>query len=335
MKKMFVLSVLLVALMALFIPTTSAQDGGCYNLAQADCDYLNAASANTALATSFNQSFTLNVEVTGLEGLAMMAPGTPSSLSLQVAGEGAAVVDSADSFPINFNLPMSVVIDGVEATVRADIVDGVVYFGQEGQVVGIPLDAFFGALGLDMSALTMSGGGGDMLSGLGGMLPVNDYVNFERLADVDGASPFLFAVDISGMLQSPEIGSMLGMVGPMLGGSDSDPMLGMLLGSLPQIMEGLDLKLDVTQYVTGDNFVNKLTFNFDGSIDLDAILGALMGTPGGMGMGTVVIAVDFEVQLSQFNEALTVAAPEGAVILTPEQIQQIFGQLGGLGGMLP
>ncbi|MCL4255741.1 MAG: hypothetical protein KJ043_18435 [Anaerolineae bacterium] len=335
MKKMFVLSVLLVALMALFIPTTSAQDGGCYNLPQADCDYVNAASANTALATSFNQSFTLNVEVTGLEGLAMMAPGTPSSISLQVAGAGSLVMDATDSFPVNFNLPMTVVIDGVEANVRADIVDGVLYFGQDAQVVGIPLDAFFNVMGMDMADLTMSGGGGDMLSGLSSMVPVDDYVNYERLADVDGTSPFLFAVDISGMLQSPEIGSMLGMVGPMLGGSSSDPMVGMLLGALPQIMEGLDLKFDVTQYVTGDNWINKLTMNFDGSIDLDAILGALMGTPGGMGMGTVVIAVDFEVQLGQFNEALTVAAPEGAVILSEEQIQQIFGQLGGLGGMLP
>jgi hypothetical protein len=340
MKKMMVLSLMLVALMAMFIPTTSAQGTGCYNLPQADCDYINAAAANTATATSFTQKFSLNVEISGLEGLAMLSPGLPGSVSLQVAGEGPLVVDSADEFPVNLNLPMSVTVDGTPAEVGFSVVDSVLYLTYDGQSVGIPIIEFLNQAGLGSmlgdGAMT---GNMDSLGSLGSMFPVDNFIDYTRGADVDwngmSVSPFVFTFDVSGLLQSPEMSSMLGMMGPMLGGgAEADPTTTMILAALPQMMAGIDMQFDVTQYAGADNFIHKLTVNFDGTVDLDAIIGAAMGGGGqSMGLGVVTIVIDFDVELTQINEALTVTAPEGAVMVTPEQLQGIFSQMPAIPGM--
>lgn len=340
MKKLMILSVLVMAMLAMFIPATSAQEGGCFNLPQADCDYINAAAANTALATSFNQKFSLNFEASGLEGIAMFSPGMPSAVSLQVAGEGPFVVDTADEFPANLNLPMSVTVDGTAAEVGFSVVDSVLYLTFDGQSIGIPIMEFLNQAGLG----SMLGGGAmtggmDSLGSLGAMFPVDTFINYTREADVDwngmAVSPFKLTFDLSGLLQSPEMGSVLGMMGPMLGGgAEADPTTTMLLQALPQMMGGLDLKLDVTQYVGADNYIHKLTFNFNGTADLDAILGAAMGGGGqSMGLGVVTFVIAFDVELTQINEALTVTAPEGAVMVTPEQLQGIFGQMPAIPGM--
>lgn len=342
MKKLMVLSVMVMALLVMFIPATSAQEGGCFNLPQADCDYINAAAANTAAATSFYQKFSLNFDVSGLQGIAMLSPGLPSAVSLQVAGEGPFVVDTADEFPANLNLPMSVTIDGTPAEVGFSVVDSVLYLTFNGQTVGIPIIEFLNQAGMgNMLGDGAMTGNMDALGSLGTMFPVDTFINYTREADVDwngmSVSPFMLTFDLSGLLQSPEMGSMLGMATSMLGSAaESDPTTAMLLQSLPQIMGALDLKLDVTQYVGTDNFIHKLTFNFNGTADLDAMIGALMGGAGGgqsMGLGVVTIVIAFDVELTQLNEALTVTAPEGAVMLTPEQLQGIFGQMPAIPGM--
>ncbi|MCU0481033.1 MAG: hypothetical protein MUE54_07455 [Anaerolineae bacterium] len=339
MKKLMVLSVMVMALLVMFIPATSAQEGGCYNLPQADCDYINAAAANTAAATSFYQKFSLNFEVSGLQGIAMLSPGLPSAISFQVAGEGAFVVDTADEFPANLNLPMSVTIDGTPAEVGFSVVDSVLYFSFNGQTFGVPILDFLNEMGAgDLLNTDTMNSNVDALGGMGSMFPVDSFINYTREGDVDwngmSVSPFMLTFDLSGLLQSPEVGSLLGMAAPMLGGgAEADPTLTMLLQAIPQLMGALDLKLDVTQYVGTDNFIHKLTFNFNGTADLDTMIGALMGGAGGgqsMGLGVVTIAIAFDVELTQINEALTVTAPEGAVILSPEQVQDILGQLGGI-----
>lgn len=342
MKKLMVLSVMVMALLVMFIPATNAQEGGCFNLPQADCDYINAAAANTAVATSFYQKFSLNFEVSGLQGIAMLSPGLPSAISLQVAGEGPFVIDTADEFPANLNLPMSVTIDGTPAEVGFSVVDSVLYLTFDGQSIGIPIVEFLNQAGLgDALGAGAMDTNVDALGSLGMMFPVDSFINYTREGDVDwngmSVSPFKLTFDLSGLLQSPEIGSLLGMAGPMLGGgAEADPTLTMLLQALPQIMGALDLNLDVTQYVGTDNFIHKLTFNFNGTADLDAMIGALMGGAGGgqsMGLGVVTIAIAFDVELTQINETLTVTAPEGAVMLSPEQMEGIFGQLPAIPGM--
>ena len=336
MKKMFVLSLLLVALMGLFIPTTSAQMGGtvdpCLGLSQADCAVINNATANMATVTSFVQTFTLNVEMSGFE-----LPDNASALTLQVAGSGPV---SMSATGLNLNLPMTATVGGVTAEVGFHVVDDVVYLAIPDGVIGIQ-----GATELAASFLgSQLGGSADMLGGMGGMmspdmllsfLPVSDYLSHVRGADTSvmgmNLSPFVFTADISGMINSPEVSMIISSIGPMLGGMGGTSLPAeatAALQALPALLQSLTLQFDVTQYVGSDNYIHKVSFNLNFAIDPTTLASVVPGGIEGV-TGPISVVVNFDVELTELNQPQTVTAPEGAIILTAEQL------MGMVGGMLP
>ncbi|PJF30321.1 MAG: hypothetical protein CUN52_04260 [Phototrophicales bacterium] len=335
MKKMFVLSLLLGALMALFIPTTSAQMGGpvdlCFGLSQADCAVINNATANMATVTSFVQTFTLNVEMSGFE-----MPDMSNSMSFQVTGSGPV---SLTSTGLNLNLPMTATIGGMPAEVGFHVVDDVVYLALPEGVIGIQ-----GATELAAAFLGDTLGSADALGSMGSMLspdmllsflPVNDYITHVRQADTSvmgmTLSPFVFSADISGMINSPEVSMLISSIGPMLGGmggADVPAEVGAALQALPTLLQSLNLKFDATQYVGSDNYIHKLTFNFNFAIDPTTLAGMVPGGIPGV-TGPITMAIKFDVELTEINQPQTITAPEGATIFTAEQL------MGMLGGMLP
>src|SRR5688500_1819991 len=68
MKLRTFLQTSLVALLVAMAGLVSAQDSDCLNLPAADCEYLNTAAANSAaaLTSSFQQEFTIDLNVSGV-----------------------------------------------------------------------------------------------------------------------------------------------------------------------------------------------------------------------------------------------------------------------------
>jgi hypothetical protein len=371
-KKVLVLSFLLVSMMALFVSSTSAQMGDlggmmgdtCFGLSEADCAVINSASENMLTVTSFGQTFTLNVQMSGIQ-----SPDMPTDVSLQASGTGPVMMVMVEETMIpNFNLPMTATFNGTTSDVSFHLVDGFAYLGIPGRTVGFAIENLGDMGGMmgggtgdmpdmpempevpgmpempDLGNMGDLGGMGGMLGGMLGSLPIGDYISYTRLPDADvngmSLSPFYFNADVSGLLQSPEVSGLLSFIGPMLqgmGGGNSEIEIPAetlaILEALPTLLESLVIQFDVTQYVGQDNFIHKLTFNANVNVDMSAIAAIMPEAVEGMS-GVVSVVINFDVELSGINQPVTVTAPEGAEILTEEQLKEFFEQFGPLGGML-
>lgn len=333
MKKMFVVSLLLAALMALFVPTTSAQMGGtfdpCFGLSQADCAVINNATANMATVTSFVQTFKLKVEMSGFE-----MPDMSSNLDFQVTGSGPVSLTRSG---LNLNLPMTVSFSGQTAEVGFHVVDDIVYLALPEGVVGIQGATQLAetVIGSSMGgSMDMLGGMGDMMSldMLGSFLPINQYFTHVRKPDTNvmgmTLSPFVFTADIGGMIKSPEVSMIISSLIPMLsggmGGADLPAEVGDVMQALPNLLRSLDFKFDATQYVGADNYIHKLTFNMIFAFDPTTLESLVPDGLGDVG-GPFRMVINFDVELTQINQPQTVVAPEGAVIVTADQILDIIG----------
>lgn len=349
MKK-FVLAFCMILILALAIaPAASAQDAGCFSLSAEDCAIINSATANSDNITAFNMDFSLNFTASGLEALAMLSPGLPSTASFNVVGSGPLVMVEEAEIPLAMRLDMTVNADLGPSMQLADlqipfaIVDGYVYFPMNEEIVGIPVSPE------DLAELTEAAGAGavdpnmllqsaDMsaMAGLGeAFAGMEAYVNYVRLPDEDlmgqTAYPFELTFDLGALLNSPEFAQLLEMVGGLAGGIEG--MEGMDLSSLmpmlTPIFQGTESKMVITQWVgADDNFIHQFAFNWGLKMDISA----LMGSPAGS-MAPIDANLSFTVSLSDINAELSVAAPEGARQLSQEEADALFNALGGSGGM--
>lgn len=346
-----ILAVVLVLMLALSIaPLAGAQDAGCFNLSAEDCEIINGASMNTRTITSFNQDFSINFTVSGLEVLAMLAPELPSALEFSVAGSGPLVVNPGNAEnPIELGLDMVVnAFDGTNALENVElpfiITDGVVYTLGNGEIIGIPVEnaddaelPLVGGIDTDMTLNNIGDLLGDDFDGLlnpsgTDLGSFGDALNYVRLADESMMGqtmyPFQFLIDVDAVLNSPEILGVLNQAGGLLGdGAEADPMTAMALQLIPTLLAGVESDVMVTQYVgADDNFIHRLTFDLNFAIDLGVLAG---GAAGGAGSGAQIppLAVDltFDVSLSDINSSFDVVAPEGARILSEEEVNDLFG----------
>ncbi|MEQ8677701.1 MAG: hypothetical protein RLP44_04175 [Aggregatilineales bacterium] len=349
----------LVFLLALSIaPLVSAQDNTCYNLSAADCETINSASANTYTITSFNQTFSVDLNITGLEVAAMFAPEIPGSISFNVDGSGPFVILPGSEVPVELALDMvvnsSMGVDSLSnVSVPFALVGDYLYIPGTGETLGLPLSAFddgdlpvvgelpsgagvtnFGSLlGLDAMSVDSVNPSGTDLTG---------FINYVRLPDQDlmGQTmyPFQFNVDVDAILNSPDFMAMINSVSGMLGasGAEADPTVGIVLQLIPTLLAGVDSDVVITQYVgANDNFIHKLTFDFGFAIDL----GVLAGATGGDSAQIPPVNIDltFDVELSDINQVSSVNAPANARLLSEEEArafaEQGMGMLDGLGAM--
>lgn len=362
MKKL--LSFVLVIMLVLLVPAVAAQDGDsiCFNLSAEDCAILTAASASTDTITSFNQTFYIDFSLTGLS----LLTGGPDAVTANISGFGPFVVGASGDLPFAFSLDMDVALDdgmdSINVSLPFAIVDGILYtlFGDE--VVGIPLDEE----ALDMLDLGDLTGGlldldaDDLLGSPGMMAPTNlgelfgtddagmevddfvlNYLDHQRLPDAmmmgQTMYPFALTLDLTGMIRSPEvqelINELLGFA-DMLGGMGNDdmmadPMLGMMLGIVPMLLEGIEGQFAITQYVSADSgYISKLTVDLDLALDLGLLFG--MGAPqeGMPEFPPIVVDLTFDVELTDINENLVVTAPEGARMITPAELEAMSMGMG-------
>ncbi len=153
------------------------------------------------------------------------------------------------------------------------------------------------------------------------------FISLERLADEDvlgqAMSPFSLSVDFGPLFASQEFQAVLQQA--MSSAAESDPNSAQMGMMIPMLLSGVTLTVDVTEWVGSDQFIHKLSLDVNGSLDL----ATLMQAGGSQSQNApqippITFALHFEVTLDQLNGTFDIAAPEGATILTDEQLQLLM-----------
>jgi hypothetical protein len=337
-KRILSLAVILVLAFSL-VPGVAAQSDGCFQLSADDCALLNAATSNTNTITSFNHRIVIDFSLSGLSDLDV------PDITASAAGGGALVIVPGAEVPVLVRIDLDAnVVEGAETIFSGPVVfaltEDYLYFPLDDELVGVPLTeevlaqldfddltgGLAGSIEPGMSDVTSLGdlfdfGDDDM--GLDGTDElVMAYVNLSRLNDAqvmgETMHPFRFAFDVGAFLNSDEFMEVIGMLA-MFGMSEQEELQEMMM-FLPMFFQDLESELALTRYVgAADNYVRKLTLEFGLSMNL----GMLFGDPT---MDPVVVNLLLDVEMSDINQVTTVAAPEGARLLSPEEANQLMGQ---------
>jgi hypothetical protein len=303
MKK-YTLMLLLAALILAIVPVVSAQDT--LGASQEDYDLWTTANANTAEVETLTYGFTATVTATGMGN---------SNVDANISGSG--VLDTNADAP-QFQLDVTgTVVQGEETTpVNASIrlVDDTIYANQNdegwkgqpaedflGQLSGFGLPVDPSSLGSgDVSELSQNPMLGDIMSGLGDVQP-SEFLTLTS-ADQNGLKELTLTVDVAKLVASPAVAPLFGaMMGGMGGGQEMtaaqlQQMQGMMAGMLGTAEISLSEVID-----PATQLVQQVTFNCN--IPLDAIIG-----PG------AAVAINFQLNLSNFDQPVTVEAPADAVM---------------------
>jgi hypothetical protein len=335
----FVLAALLLAL----VPATFAQET--FGLSDTDFQLMTTANAMSTAAQSFDYDFTFTVNAAGGD----MA----SNAYLMVTGNGEA---GQDAFSIALNVAGTVDDENVLAALEARIVGDMLYVnvqnpttGESSGWIGMSLsdlgttlsqgfmEGFMedNPLGLDPAAAEQAAQGdfssimqmegvAEAMQALATLDPA-EFVAMSRLGDetVNGANTAHFStnVDLRGLLQSEAFISLAGMAITMNQAEEGSPtpepeqVNAMATGAMAMIAAGIEqLDLNFDQYVgLDDGFVHRAVLNF--GLNVDPTTFGSEGDP-------VTLALNFDINLSEYNQPINVAVPEGAQIIDMDDVME-------------
>lgn len=168
----------------------------------------------------------------------------------------------------------------------------------------------------------------DMMSMFANMEFVNDHITVTRAADVtvDGntAAVFNMSIDLGGLFSDPAYQEMLlGQIESMtesMGGSDMPSQGDMddILKLYSTLFDGLDF--NTTQTIgLEDHYVYQTAMTLDWALDLNSMAEAF-GETSSTNMLPINISFDFEANLSQFNNAPEITAPEDAQMVPLDEL---------------
>lgn len=307
---------LLVALGLVFGLTfgaVSAQDP-CFGLAQADCDVISQATANTfATVQSFYQNWSIEFSVTGL-------PDT--TLTFNAQGEGPVVFDMAGAFPLITDQKIAVQANDGSQVINAEVglvlVDGKLYISdgsgwmgvdlvaaaQNPQALGLP-DNVAGLLGGDMSGATEDPTTAALLGQADTLMPLlmdlsatPGFTKYERAGD-----SFTFTVDLLPLLRNPSFGQIMQALSTT---SPDVAQVAQLAQLIPMLLQN-GVITTVQKLDAANNVVTGLVFTTDLSINGQMISSQLTEP--------VVVKLVFMVDISDPNGTFSVSAPEGAQLM--------------------
>ncbi len=149
----------------------------------------------------------------------------------------------------------------------------------------------------------------------------NEFVVLERGDDMDGMAIFTTSLDIAGLLSSPmfsELVSQLVASGAIEGVSSAD--VEQLLPMLPMVAPMLGLTVEGSQAIGLEDFMvynttSEIIWDLAGLGQMAAMSGADLGLGADAGLSLIVSVDD-----SDFGADQGIAAPEGAAMLTAEQV---------------
>lgn len=305
--KFRIASLLLVIIMMLgMVVSVNAQDG-CFGLSADDCAIIQGANANMANVTSFNQSYLFSLSVTGISAL----DPTASDLKITSDGNGPIVLGGEGQVPLSMQMLVNGAVEGPESqsgSIEFVITGDKLYLNVPGSGSWVSVDlvkalesqgATFDPAQFDtaMSGLMSP----EAMAGLAQIASIPGFITYERLADENGNIPFSLTIDVTKFLQAPEFQSF------SQGMTQADPNMGMIGALLPMLLsEGT---INVTQWVSPDNFITKMSLDINGTIDASAM------NP--QATSPIVLDLHFEVTLSDINGSFNIVAPEGAIEVDP------------------
>jgi hypothetical protein len=331
----------------------------CFNLPEADCDVITAASDQTGEATSFSQTFTLVLAADGLEPLGLFLDNLPAGIDLSIEGGGPMVFTTGTEPP--FALAWDMQVEGsidrgsgeqaISGLLPVTVLDGMVYMpltGEDGtaQMTGFPQAALWsaevpligGTLGdlpipeaMIMSATNLGSlldidtiveRAGLLGSGLGSTI---DYMRLDSVELMDQTMyPFQMTVDGAAVIASDALPTLAAALFP------DGSSFASVIPLLPLIQDGVTSTAVLTQYVgADDNYIHRLTLDISLTVDLSAILGSPGGTPSAADEVTpVTLNFAFDVQITDYNAEFTVTAPEDAAMMTLEEATERLGPEG-------
>jgi hypothetical protein len=332
MKTRLLALVLVLMLSFTLASTVGAQDAldTCYQLSSADCDFLTAALANPASSFNYTMGLDFSADLSVVEA---MGEGGPTNVTVSAQGNGAFILNPDAADP-NSAIALSVYLqgaanDGMEETpfdVGLVIVDGNAYFSSMeetgGEWMGAPLDMMleqadmpFDIMALlsgDMDPMDVAGATG--MGDMGGMADASGFITQTRLPDEDMMGqttyPFQTTFDIAALLNAPEFQEI--MSSGMAGMGDDAAMAMMFL---PMMMDNMVLTVNYTQwYGANDSFIHRIQVDGDVSLDLSALI-QMMGEEAPANLPPLTAKLIFWIDLADHNGAVSVVAPEGAMMM--------------------
>lgn len=331
----------------------------CYNLSAEDCALLVGALANSEGIESFNMNFSLDFSLSGLSVFgAMMGTGAeegmPGDITFHVDGSGPFAMLMSDAMPpiimdLALNAMMNSGADSESGTINIRIVDDYIYFSDpdSGEWKGLlfedamqfaedemGLGGMFGEggmpegelnpedlLGTDPNALMEAAGLGEDAAAL---LEIPGFINHVRLADQDmmGQSMHVFelTLDFAPLFASTEFQNILNT--SISQASEADPEAAQMAMMVPMLLGGLTGSVVQTQMVGAtDNFVHGYGLDLNAALDLAALMPPSSSGADAPQLPPINLVVGFDVSLDQINETFEVTAPEGATILTAEDLR--------------
>jgi len=310
MKLRTFLQTSLVALLVAMTGLVAAQDDAtCLNLSAADCEYINTAAANTAatLTSSFQQSFTFDLNVSGIpesQDVVVHVDGNGPVVANEAA-PGGVPVDFAATINVNSN-------DGTntsEGTIEARLVDGVFYFqdpSDENKWKGIKVeDAMSMAESNPMVPNPTTFDPADLgldeatLNSIMTLKDAEGFLDYSR----DGET-FTFTADLGALLKSNEWTKFTTEIAPKLQQNPDTAQASMMLGVLPMLLSEGTIK--VVQVVDPAlNAVTELSFLVNGTVNAGMMSGDSKAAP-------IVLSIAFNVKLSDVGGSFTIEAPADA-----------------------
>jgi len=286
--------------------------------------------------------------------------GMPGDITFHIEGSGPYAMISSDTFPpiildVALNAMMNSGSDSQSASMEVRIVDGYVYFTDPdtGDWSGILVQDAMTYAENEMGLSGLFGSGGDMPSGalnpqdlmnsdpaalmdaagLGdnaaALLDVPGFINHVRLDDQDmmGQTMHVFelTLDFTPLFASTDFQTILNSA--ITQATEADPQAAQMAMVVPMLLSGLTGNVVETQMVgADDNFLHSTGLDLNATLDL----GVLMPPSSSSSSDTpqippIDLGFSFNVTLDQINETFSVAAPEGATILTAEDLSSSSG----------
>lgn len=161
-----------------------------------------------------------------------------------------------------------------------------------------------------------------------------EAVNYQRLEDVEGMEqalyPFEFNLDISQILNNPEVTSLLITELSNLLSTSEDPMMAIVPQLLPLLLPGVEADLVITQYVgSDDNFVHRMTLDFGFLIDLGILTRPSGSTAEDSSIQPLDLNLYFDFNLTGINQSVEIAPLDDARTLSQAEIDQLLNSLTG------
>lgn len=311
----------LVAMLAVFalllglVPASLAQDMT-FGLSQDDYNALTAANAASAAATSAQFTFTANLTASaegesGVIGVNGTGAYDSSAGAFQLAINGQADMgDGTGAQPFNAELRFT----NDSAYFQVPALLGPQWIVLSPDEASMMMEGFSSSLPFDPEALASGDTSGlEGMSGMDGMteammalatLQPEEYISMTRNGD-----QFTTVIDVTGLVGSEEIqaairNSVAANAEDLAESGMTEAEINQMLANLPTALQGTNVTLD--QYVS-NGMISRTVFSMALNVD-PAVMGEV-GDP-------VNLALTFDINLSGYNQPVSVAVPENAMPLT-------------------